>query len=173
MTRPKLTIVVAVAKNGVIGAGGDLPWRIPSDLKRFKAATLGKPVIMGRKTWESLPRTPLPSRPNIIVSTSLTAAPGAQVVTSVEAALDAGAAAAAECGTGEICLIGGARLYADMLPLVDRIHLTEVDLEPAGDAYFPSLDPEVWREVSAETVEAGEGDDAGFTVRLLERRSAP
>lgn len=173
MTRPRLSIVVAVAKNGVIGKDGNLPWRIPSDLKRFKAATLGKPVIMGRKTWESLPRKPLPGRANIIVSRSLAAAPGAQVVTSIEAALDAGAAAAAECGAGEVCLIGGAQLYADMLDQVDLIHLTEVDLEPEGDAVFPPLDPAVWREIGAETVAAGAGDDAGFTVRLLERRCEP
>lgn len=165
--------MVAVAKNGVIGRDGDLPWRIPSDLKRFKATTLGKPVIMGRKTWESLPRKPLPSRPNIIVSKTMGAASGAQVVSSVEAALDSAAAAAAECGAGEVCLIGGARLYTDMLPLVDRIHLTEVDLEPEGDAYFPRLDPAHWREISRETVAPGEGDDAGFTVRLLERRRSP
>jgi dihydrofolate reductase len=170
--RPLLAIVVAVAKNGVIGRDGDLPWRIPSDLKRFKAATLGKPVIMGRKTWESLPRKPLPGRPNIILSRSMSAAPGAQVVSSVEAALDAGAAAAAECGTGEVCLIGGARLYADMLDLVDRIYLTEVDLEPQGDVVFGALDPEAWREISAERVERGPDDDAGFTVRVLDRIKA-
>jgi dihydrofolate reductase len=170
--RPLLAVVVAVAKNGVIGRDGDLPWRIPSDLKRFKAATLGKPVIMGRKTWESLPRKPLPGRPNIIVSRSMSAAPGAQVVSSVEAALDAGAAAAAECGTGEVCLIGGARLYADMLDLVDRIYLTEVDLEPQGDVVFGALDPEAWREISAERVERGPDDDAGFTVRVLDRIKA-
>ncbi|MFP4518161.1 MAG: dihydrofolate reductase, partial [Oceanicaulis sp.] len=134
--------------------------------------TLGKPVIMGRKTWQSLPRKPLPGRANIIVSRTMSAASGAQIVSSIEAALDAGAAAAAECGAGEICLIGGARLYADMLPRVDRIYLTEVDLEPEGDAVFPALAPAEWREVSAERVEPGEGDDAGFTVRLLERRRA-
>lgn len=86
---------------------------------------------------------------------------------------DAGAAAAAECGAGEVCLIGGAQLYADMLDQVDLIHLTEVDLEPEGDAVFPPLDPAVWREIGAETVAAGAGDDAGFTVRLLERRCEP
>ncbi|MFW6413183.1 MAG: dihydrofolate reductase, partial [Oceanicaulis sp.] len=107
MTRPRLVIVVAVAKNGVIGRDGDLPWRIPSDLKRFKAATLGKPVIMGRKTWESLPRKPLPGRANIVVSRSMSAAAGAQVVSTPEAALDAAAIAAAHAGAGEICLIGG------------------------------------------------------------------
>jgi len=103
----------------------------------------------------------------------MSAAAGAQVVSSVEAALDAGAAAAAESGAGEICLIGGAQLYADMLDRVDRIYLTQVDLEPEGDAVFPDLDPEAWREISAETVAPAEGDDAGFTLRLLERRSAP
>ncbi|XBQ15361.1 MAG: dihydrofolate reductase [Oceanicaulis sp.] len=170
MTRPRLVIVVAVAKNGVIGAGGDLPWRIPSDLKRFKAATLGKPVIMGRKTWESLPRKPLPGRANIVVSRSMDAAAGAQIVSTPEAALDAAASAAAHAGAGEVCLIGGAQLYEAFLPQTDMVILTEVDLAPEGDAVFPRLDPADWREVSAETVAPEPGDDAGYTVRLLERR---
>lgn len=147
------------------------------------ADSFGSEAIQGRHSWQAgdhgpqdlgkpAPK-PLPGRANIIVSRSLAAAPGAQVVTSIEAALDAGAAAAAECGAGEVCLIGGAQLYADMLDQVDLIHLTEVDLEPEGDAVFPPLDPAVWREIGAETVAAGAGDDAGFTVRLLERRCEP
>lgn len=170
MTR--LAAVVAVAKNGVIGRDGDLPWRIPSDLKRFKAVTLGKPVVMGRKTWESLPRKPLPGRANIIVSRTLPAAEGATVCASVEAALAAAETAAREAGADEICLIGGARLYADLLDQTERLYFTEVDLAPEGDARFPDLDPGQWREVSAERVEAQPGDDAGFTLRILERVTA-
>ena len=172
MTRPRLAAVVAVAKNGVIGRDGDLPWRIPSDLKRFKAVTLGKPVVMGRKTWDSLPRKPLPGRTNIIVSRSLEEAEGAMVCASIEAALAAAEIAALKADVEEICLIGGAQLYADLLEQTDRIYLTEVDLEPEGDARFADLDPGAWREVEAERVEAQPGDDAGFTVRILDRIAA-
>lgn len=172
MTQIKLAIVVAVARNGVIGRGGDLPWRIPSDLKRFKAATLGKPVVMGRKTWDSLPRKPLPGRANFVISRSVTAAAGAYVFADVDACLEEACGAAVEAGVDEVCLIGGAQLYADLLPRVDRIYLTEVDLEPEGDAHFPTLDPEAWREVRSERVEASEGDDAGFTVKVLDRIAA-
>lgn len=165
----KLAIVVAVAKNGVIGRDGDLPWRIPSDLKRFKQVTLGKPVVMGRKTWDSLPRKPLPGRANFVISRSVSAAAGASVFADVDACLDEARGAAIEAGVDEVCLIGGAQLYADLLPRVDRIYLTEVDLEPEGDAGFPALSPEDWREVSVETVEPAEGDDSGFTLRVLDR----
>lgn len=165
----KLAIVVAVAKNGVIGRDGDLPWRIPSDLKRFKQVTLGKPVVMGRKTWDSLPRKPLPGRANFVISRSLSAAAGASVFADVDACLAEARGAAIEAGVDEVCLIGGAQLYANLLPRVDRIYLTEVDLEPEGDAGFPALSPDDWREVSAETVKPADGDDAGFTLRVLDR----
>jgi dihydrofolate reductase len=169
MTSPILAAVVAVAKNGVIGRDGDLPWRIPSDLKRFKETTLGKPVIMGRKTWESLPRKPLPGRANYVVSATLPGVEGAQVFADANEALEAAIREAQRAGVDEVCLIGGARLYADMLPLTQRIYLPEVELEPEGDARFPALDPSQWREVSAERVEAGDRDDAAFTVRVLEQ----
>ena len=172
MTRPRLAAVVAVARNGVIGRRGDLPWRIPSDLKRFKAVTLGKPVVMGRKTWESLPRKPLPGRPNIVVSRTLAETDGVTVCTGVDAALDAAEIAARQAGVDEICLIGGARLYADLLDRTDRLYLTEIDLEPDGDAVFPNLDADEWREVKAERVQAQPGDEAGFTARILDRVTA-
>ncbi len=164
-----IALVVAVARNGVIGRDGDLPWRISSDLKRFKQVTLGKPVVMGRKTWDSLPRKPLPGRANIVISRTLAEAPGAQVCADLDAALDAARAAARADGAAEICIIGGAQIYAAALERAARIYLTEVDLAPRGGSRFPALDPAVWREVSAERVEAGEGDDAAFTARLLER----
>lgn len=165
-----LAIVVAVAKNGVIGRGNDLPWRIPSDLKRFKQVTLGKPVVMGRKTWDSLPRKPLPGRANFVVSRTAGHLEGASVCDTPENALQKAREAALASGAGEVCLIGGAALYAALLPLVARLYLTEVDMEPEGDTHFPPLDPAEWREISAERVEAGEGDDAGFVLRVLERR---
>jgi dihydrofolate reductase len=166
---PKLTLVVAVAKNGVIGRDGDLPWRLSSDMKRFKAATMGKPVLMGRKTWESLPRKPLPGRQNLILTRDATfAAEGAWVYTDLAAMIAAGRAMAEAAGAEEVCIIGGAQLYEVTLPHADRIVLTEVNLEPAGDARL-SFDRTQWREVSAEHVGRGEKDDADFTVRVLER----
>lgn len=170
MSGVRLAIVVARGRNGVIGTDGDLPWRIPSDLKRFKAVTLGKPVVMGRKTWDSLPRKPLPGRANIVVSRTLGAAGGAEVFADPEAALAAARDAAARDGADEICLIGGASLYAALLDRTDRLYLTEVDLAPDGEARFPDLDPQAWVERSSETVAKGSGDDAGFTLRVLDRR---
>lgn len=169
MTNPKLTLVVAVAKNGVIGRDGDLPWRLSSDLKRFKAATMGKPVLMGRKTWESLPRKPLPGRFNLILTRDANfVASDAWVYTDLAAMLAAGRAMAAAAGVEEACIIGGAQLYEATLPLADRIILTEVNLEPLGDAHL-ELDLASWREVSREHVVRGEKDDADFVVRVLER----
>lgn len=169
MTHPHLTLVVAVAKNGVIGRDGDLPWRLSSDLKRFKAATMGKPVLMGRKTWESLPRKPLPGRKNLVLSRDAQfKAEGAWLYTDLAAMLAAGRAMALRDGVDEVCVIGGAHLFEATLPLADRILLTEVNLEPAGDTHL-NFDLTQWRERSSEHVAAGPNDDADFTVRLLER----
>lgn len=169
MSAPRIVLVVAAGRNGVIGRNGDLPWRLPSDLKRFKAATLGKPVVMGRKTWESLPKRPLPGRANLVVSRTLAAAPGAQVFASLDEALEEARVEAAAAGVEEVCVIGGAEIYAASLPQADSVLLTEVDLAPEGDAMFPPLDPDQWAVRSAERVEPGEGDDAGFTVRRYSR----
>ena len=168
-TPVKLVHVVARGANGVIGQEGDLPWRLPSDLKRFKAVTLGKPVVMGRKTWESLPRKPLPGRANIVVSTTLTEAEGAEVFDDLWHGLEAARAAAIQAGVEEVCVIGGAQLYSQTLDKADRLYLTEVELSPGGSARYPQIDEEAWREVHRERVEPGEGDDAAFTLRVLER----
>lgn len=166
---PKLTLVVAVAKNGVIGRDGDLPWRLRSDLKRFKAATMGKPVLMGRKTWDSLPRKPLPGRANLILTRDADfKADGAFVFTDLAAMLAAARAMAEAAGAEEACVIGGAQLYNAVLPQADRIILTEVNLEPEGDAHL-DLDLSVWREIAREDVAADPDDDADFVVRTLER----
>lgn len=166
---PKITFVVAVAKNGVIGRGGDLPWRLSSDMKRFKAATMGKPVLMGRKTWESLPKRPLPGRQNLVLTRDAAyVAEGAWVYSDLAAMLAAARAMAEAAGVEEACVIGGAQLYNETLPFADRIILTEVDLAPEGDAYL-KLDLTAWREVSREHVERGEKDDVSFIVRVLER----
>ena len=166
MKRPRVAFVVAVARNGVIGRQGKLPWRISSDLKRFKAITLGKPVIMGRKTWESLPKRPLPGRVNIVITRDRRyQAQGAVVAASIAEAV----ARARETESEEICVIGGSDIFHEMLPMADRLYLTEIDLEPEGDVVFPPLDPKAWRETSREVHARQEGDDAGFVLRMLDR----
>lgn len=166
---PKLTLVVAVARNGVIGRNGDLPWRLSSDMKRFKAATMGKPALMGRKTWDSLPKKPLPGRQNLILTRDANfIAADAWVYTDLAAMLAAARAMAKASGAGEACVIGGAQLYNAVLPQADRIILTEVNLAPEGDARL-NLDLSHWREVAREDVAAGPNDDANFVVRVLER----
>lgn len=169
MTRPKLTLVLAIARNGVIGRDGALPWRLSSDMKRFKAATMGKPVMMGRKTWDSLPKKPLAGRQNLVLTRDPNvAAEGAWLYTSLDAMLAAGRAMAEAAGADEACVIGGAQLYEATLPIADRIVLTEVNLAPEGDARL-ALDLSQWREISCEHVARGPKDDADFTVRVLER----
>ena len=144
---PTLTLIAAVARNGVIGIANRLPWRLPADLRHFKALTLGHSVIMGRKTWESLPPNfrPLPGRQNIVVTRNRDyRAAGATVVASLPAAL---AAAAGD----EAFVIGGAELYTTALPLAQRLQLTEIDASYEGDTFFPAIDPVVWREIGRET----------------------
>jgi len=166
----KLTLVVAVAKNGVIGRDGDLPWRLSSDMKRFKTVTMGKPVLMGRRTWDSLPKKPLPGRQNLILTRDANfVAQDAWVYTDLAAMLAAGRAMAEAANAEEICVIGGAQLFNAVLDQADRIVLTEVTLEPEGDARL-DLDLSNWRELSREHVERGPRDDADFVVRVLERQ---
>jgi dihydrofolate reductase len=136
-----LVLVAAVARNGVIGHKGDLPWRMPGDLKRFKALTLGKPMVMGRRTFVSIGR-PLPGRTTIVVTRDRGfAAPGVLVAASLPAALAAAAGEAARRGTDEIICAGGGELYAALIGTADRLELTLIDAEPAGDAFFPALPP--------------------------------
>ena len=162
----RIALVVAVSRNGIIGREGGLPRHIPSDLRRFKALTLGKPIIMGRKTWDSLPRRPLPGRPNIVITRNAEfVAEGATVAGGLEEAL----AAARRHGAEEICVIGGGEIYRQFFPLADRLYVTEVDLDCAGDTRFPAIDPRVWYESAREAVLRGPQDTAGFTLRVLDR----
>lgn len=151
-TLPPLSLVAAVAHERVIGKDNRLPWRLPEDLKRFKQLTLGHAVIMGRKTFESIIQTtgrPLPGRENIVVTRSLVLkAPGCRVAASIEAAIVAAREAA---GEAEAFVIGGAELYRLALPLASRMHLTEIDAEFDGDAWFPAFDPAEWRETARES----------------------
>jgi len=168
---PHLALVVARARNGVIGRDGDLPWRLRSDLQRFKAVTMGKPCIMGRRTWESLPLKPLPGRLNLVLSKDESfEAKGALVCTTLDEAVEIARETAQEDGVDEICVIGGTALFETALPRAKRLYLTEVEAEPEGDAVFPAFDEGAWVEVSSEAVSAGEKDDHDFVFRVLERR---
>ncbi len=149
MPAPQISIIVAVARNGVIGRAGALPWHLPGDLPRFKRITLGHPVIMGRKTWESLPKRPLPGRRNLVITRkSDWSEAGAEVFGSLDAAL---AACADEV---EVFVIGGSEVFRDALPLAQRLLLTEIAGDFQGDAFFPPFDRTAWREAARETITA-------------------
>ncbi len=167
----KTAIYVAIAENGVIGRDGGLPWRLSTDLRRFRADTMGKPVIMGRKTYESIGRL-LPGRLNIIVTRDGSfAAEGAQVAHSLDDALEiAGRHVAATEGIDEACIIGGAQIYAQALPMVDRLHVTHVLADVDGDARFPDIDPRLWRPVERQEAPAGERDSHATRYVVYEKR---
>jgi dihydrofolate reductase len=161
MSRIPIALVVAVARNGVIGVDNQLPWRLPGDLRHFKAVTMGKPVVMGRKTFESIGRA-LPGRHNIVVTRDPAfAAAGVEVVHSVEAALQAAQRAAESAQATEIAVIGGAEIYRQLLSVAEVIHLTRVELDVVGDAHFPMPDPAQWR-----CVESRPGRDDGVDYHL-------
>ena len=155
---PPLTLIAAIARNGVIGKDNRLPWHLPADLKHFKALTTGHTVIMGRKTWESLPEKfrPLPGRRNIVVTRNRDyRAEGATVVGSLDAPIHASQ-------TLTPFVIGGAELYAHALPLAQRLELTEIDADIEGDAHFPHWDRRPWREAARETHRAEAGWNYSF-----------
>ncbi len=167
-----IAIYVAIAENGVIGRDGDLPWRLSTDLKRFKAGTMGKPIIMGRKTWESFPKRPLPGRLNIVVTRDRAyRAEGGETVPSLEAAISL-ATVRARCmaNVDEICVIGGGQVYAQALPLADRLYVTHVLQSVDGDTVFPAIDRAIWRLASAEEVPAGDKDTHATRYAVYERR---
>lgn len=172
---PAIALVVARGSNGVIGRDGDLPWRLRSDLQRFKAITIGKPCIMGRKTWESLPLRPLPGRLNVVLTRDEGwgeegQAKGALVCRTLDEAIEIAREQAMEDGVDEICVIGGAALFAAVLPRAKRLYITEVDAAPEGDVRFPAFDEAAWTEVADEPHPAGEKDDHPVRFRVLERR---
>lgn len=174
MTEPiKLSLIVAQGRNRVIGSAGQLPWRLKDDLAHFKRTTMGAPVIMGRKTWESLPVRPLPGRANIVISRDWNYdAAEARVYSSVLPAINAAKAMALKTGQREVFVIGGQAIYNLTLPIADRIYLTDVDAAPEGDAFFPAIDGARWSEVSSTPVEAGEGNDHAFSIRVLDHVTA-
>ena len=160
-----ISLVLAMADNGVIGAHGKIPWRISEDMKRFKALTMGKPVIMGRKTWESLPQRPLSGRLNIVVTRNETfQADGAVTASSLERAISE----ASKNEAGEIMIIGGAEIYAAALPFARRIHLTEVHGNFQGETQIPKFSRDAWIETARE--DRATKDGLRFSYVTLDRR---
>ena len=157
-----ISLIVAVAENGVIGQENALPWRLSGDLKRFKALTMGKPIIMGRKTFDSIGK-PLPGRTNIVITRqSNLQLSGCTVVGSLSEALSA-------VHADEYMIIGGAEIYRQALPLAQRVYLTQVHASIAGDAFFPVLEPSQWREMAREDVSADEQNQYAHSFITLER----
>jgi len=159
----RIALIVAMAENRVIGRNNQLPWHIPADLRHFKTLTMGKPIIMGRKTHESIGR-PLPGRDNIVITTDrLYQAEGCQVVHSIGQALQAAG------GCEEAMIIGGANLYRQTLEDAGRLYLTLIKAEPQGDAWFPEIDPQQWREIEREAHKADESNQYDYDFVVLDR----
>jgi dihydrofolate reductase len=163
----RLSLIAAVARNGVIGRANQIPWRLPSDLKRFKTLTIGHPIIMGRKTFQSIGR-PLPGRDNIVVSRHSFHADGVTVLPDLRSAIAGAASRAGE--NGEVFVIGGAEIYRETIGLADRLYVTEVDATPEGDAQFPYIDRRTWSLASTEDVARDANDSAATRFLVYERR---
>jgi dihydrofolate reductase len=165
-----LAFVVAVGKNGVIGRHGDLPWRLSTDLKHFKKLTMGKPMLMGRRTWESIGR-PLPGRETIVITRDPNfSAEAVHVAHSIEAGLAVAQEQAKRMHADTIMIVGGADIFAALLDRADMIHLTEVDLAPEGDVLFPPLDPGRWVEIACEAPPRAANDEANVRFLTYARR---
>jgi dihydrofolate reductase len=166
----KIVLVAAIAENNVIGRDGQMPWRLKSDLKHFRALTIGKPVVMGRKTYESIGK-PLKGRTNIVLTKDLGLnIPGGVLATSLDAALSYAREDAKRRGVDEIMVIGGSDVFSAAMPLAHRLEITHVHDNPEGDVLFPPIDPELWLETSRREYEAGPDDSASFAVTTYLRR---
>lgn len=166
-------MIAAVGANGVIGNGAAIPWRLPSDFAHFKRTTMGKPLIMGRKTFQSIGR-PLPGRTNIVVTRQADyEAEKVLIFRSLEDALEGAKAVATRSGNDEIMIGGGGEMYAEAMPISDRLYITHVDADPAGDVHFPVIDPTVWQVVEEPEVPPDPRDTATYRVKVYERRLAP
>ncbi|MEM6747802.1 MAG: dihydrofolate reductase [Pseudomonadota bacterium] len=169
MTAPKVALVVARAQNGVIGRGGELPWRMKSDLQWFKANTVGKPVVMGRKTYQSIGR-PLPKRTNIVITRQTDFHPdGVNVASSLGDALSLAADEARRLGSEEIAVIGGGEIYKAALPLADHLYLTTIEEDVAGDTVFPALSEAGWTIENAGRIAKGQGNDHNARLEIWRR----
>lgn len=173
MSAIKLSLIAARSRNGVIGLDGYLPWRLADDLAFFKSATLGHPILMGRNTWESLPKKPLPDRDNIVLTRNWAyQAPGARVFTALSPALEAGKALARSAGKQQFFVIGGESLYAATLPRADFLYLTEVQTELEGDAFFPKFKAAEFDVVMEKRVSQSRANEYPFIIRVLKRKQA-
>lgn len=165
-----ISLIAAVAENGVIGSNGDIPWRIKSDFRYFKEMTTGKPVIMGRKTFEGLPGGPLKNRPNIVISRDPAYSPnGGTAARSFEEAIDL--ARATNTGSDEIMIAGGAEIYRLALPMADRLYINKIHVRPEGDTFFPPFDRDDWIETRKEHHAAGPDETADYTITILVRKN--
>jgi dihydrofolate reductase len=168
----EIVLIVAVADNGVIGSGGAIPWRLKSDMQRFKALTLGRPVVMGRGTFASIGR-PLPGRTNIVVTRDAGfRASGAVVTTSFDAAHAVATGDALRRSAGEIAVIGGAEIYAQWMDIADRLEITEVHARPEGDTHLAAIDAAAWEEAARVRNPAGPDDSADFSYVTYRRRKS-
>mgnify|MGYP000611756060 CR=1 FL=1 len=167
----KVVLIAAFAQNRVVGIENRLPWHLPEDLKYFKRTTSGKAIIMGRKTYDSIGR-PLPNRTNIVVTRNPEfTAPGIKVVTSLEAAIELAKEVNHINGVDEVMVIGGASIYESALPIADRLYLTHVHAEVAGDAYFPEVNFKQWAEVSREDYKASEKNPYDYSFVVYEKNN--
>lgn len=172
MSDIKTLIIVAVSRNGVIGRNGDMPWRLSTDLKRFKALSMGKPLVMGRKTFESVGSKPLPGRPHVIVSRSAVIdMPGVETVATIEDALTRTRSLAREAGTDAVCIAGGGEIYRQTIALADELHVTHVETDLDGDTHFPDIDPNLFELVEETAVAAGDKDNYPTRYAIYRRRT--
>lgn len=174
MSKPRLVIIAAVSQNGVIGRNGDMPWRLSTDLRRFKALTLGKPVIVGRKTFDSFGGRPLPGRPHVIVTRNPDFRyEGVDVAVSLDAALEIAGRRAGEVGADEIYVLGGGEIYAQAIKIADMLRVTHVETDISdGDTFFPAIDPAAFEKVEEVAVPVGEKDSYPTLFTTYTRRTA-
>lgn len=171
-TSIRLALIVARARNGVIGKDGTLPWKLQDDLASFKRLSRGKPLLMGRKTWESLPRRPLPGRPNLVLTRDWSfQAPGGHVYSDFASGIAAAKGLATAKAVDEVMIIGGEALYRDALPFADCLYVTEVDAEPEGDAFFPDFDEAAFDVSELEAWAADDRNDHAFAIKQFVRKS--
>jgi dihydrofolate reductase len=169
---PQIVLVYAVAENGVIGQGNAIPWRLKSDMQRLKALTMGKPIVMGRKTYESFPKRPLPGRTNIVITRNAGyQAAGVVVTTSLADARAVATGDALRRLVTEIAVIGGAEIYAQWMGIADRLEVTEVHAQPTGDTFMPPVDLTVWEEVARVRNAAAGEDSVDFSYVTYFRRA--
>ncbi len=169
MTQPRITLIAAVAENGVIGRDLDMPWKLSTDLKRFKALTMGKPMIMGRKTFLSVGERPLPGRPHIIISRNPDYRPdGVDVVSSLEVALSLAKNKAQALGVDEVFVAGGGEIYRQAMPFADQLSVTHVEVSLEGDTFFPQIDLAVFEKIDETAAPAGDKDN--YPVRFATYR---